>query len=202
MTREDIQIEAESAESFTVRAGERFRIHADEGPQVADAVFFLENDPQISYASDMSVIVNQIEGTGDLWAVETLYSRPPDMRPLLTITDDQMGRHFPWAGGMCCSLLYDLAVDDPDHPNCADTLLTELRASGYDLRTVPDVFNIGLNVDIEDDELVYRPPAFNAGASIEFEAHEALFVAVSAFPNDTSVVNEFEPKPLRISFPD
>ncbi|WP_436933811.1 DUF1989 domain-containing protein [Halovenus marina] len=193
-------VPAESARSYRVDAGQRFRIVAHEGPQVCDAVFVGADDHSLTYSSDLSVLFNQLQGTGDMNQIETLYSRPPGMEPMLRVTADTIGHHFPWAGGMCSSYLYEVRDGDSDHPNCADNLLAALNEQGLGLTRVPEVFNIGMNVVVEDDEIQYRPPEFERGDYIEFEAETDLIVAISACPNDTTVMNESSPKSLEVQF--
>lgn len=193
-----IEVPACEARAFEIIAGQRFRIVAPDGPQVCDAVFLNADNHGETFASDMSVFINQAEGTGDLSRIETLYSRPPGMRPMARVTEDTIGHHFPWAGGMCCSLLYELRDDDPTHANCADNLLAALHEAGVECARVPEVFNVGMHVDVVDGDVVYRDPEFGAGDYIEFEAAIDLLVAASACPNDTSVINEGDPKRLRI----
>lgn len=191
-------VPAAEAVALEVPRGRRFRVVAHEGPQVCDAVFVNAADHEETFSSDMSVFVNAAKSTGDLWQITELYSRPPGMRRMATVTEDRIGHHFPWAGGMCCPLLYELRDDDPEHPNCAENLLGALRGAGLDYSRVPEVFNVGMNVTVEGDAVAYEPPEFGAGDYVEFEAEMDLVVAISACPNDVSVINEGEPKPLRV----
>lgn len=197
---EEIIIPKQEAEIFSVEKGDIFRVIAHEGPQVADIVFINANDTDESYCSDMSVIVNSQNGTGNLWSIKELYSRPPNMSLLATITEDTIGHHYPWCGGMCCSWSYETRINDPDHPNCADNLLDVLREYGLSTTKVPEVFNLGMNPTVEDDKVVYNEPEFGKGDFVEFRAEMDLIVAISACPNDYSVINFAEPKALKVTF--
>lgn len=198
---EEILIPAREAKGFTVKKGQTFRIVAHEGPQVCDAVFIGREQGE-TYSSDLSVLFNQLQGTGNMRRIKTLYSRPPGIVILATVEEDRIGHHFPWAGGMCSSLLYEIRDDDPDHANCADNLLEALHNLGYEGRFVSEVFNIGMNVTVENHEIKYHPPEYEAGDFIELRAERDLLVALSACPNDTTVMNEFEPKSLLVEIED
>jgi len=195
---DNIIVPAKSARAFDVGEGERFRIVAPDGPQVGDAVFMDQHDHEETYSSDLTVYFNQLLGTGDLWQVKTLYSRPPGIKELLTVTEDTIGHHYPLAGGMCSQLLYEIRDDDPDHPNCADNLLAALNDHGVGVSKVPEVFNIGMNVSVSEDGFSYNPPEFGAGDYIELRAERDLVVALSACPNDTTIINDYEPKRLKV----
>jgi uncharacterized protein YcgI (DUF1989 family) len=77
-------------------------------------------------------------------------------------------------------------------------LLAVLNEEGLDLRRVPEVFNIGMNVVVDDAEIRYEPPEFEQGDYIELEALTDLIVGISACPNDTTVINESGPKSLEV----
>lgn len=191
-------VPASSAEVFEIAEGQTFRIVAHEGEQVCDAVFLNADDPDEEYSSDMTVLLNQILEIGGLWQVRRLYSRPPETSLMLTVTEDRIKHHWPWAGGMCNSLLYSIRDGNPDHPSCADNLHAALAEYGIERSKVPEVFNIGMNVAIEDGRIVYKRPEFTKGDFIELRAEMDLIAAISACPNDTTVMNLFEPKPLRV----
>ncbi|WP_235019606.1 urea carboxylase-associated family protein [Natrialba sp. INN-245] len=195
-------VPASTARAYQVAAHQRFRIVAHEGAQVCDAAFVGADDHSVTYSSDLSVLFNQLEGTGDIHSLETLYSRPPDTEPMVRVTEDTIGHHFPWAGGMCCSYLYEIRDDEPSHENCADNLLTALNERGLSLEKVPEVFNIGMHVTVEDDQIQYLPPEFGRGDYIELEPQIDLIVGISSCPNDTTIMNESEPKSLEIQFED
>ncbi len=196
--RTESVVPASSADVFEVRRDQYLRIIAHEGPQVCDAVFVGADDHEETYCSDLTVLYNQLQGTGDMRRVKQLYSRPPDTKMMLTVTEDRIGHHFPWAGGMCSSFLYEIRGGDPEHANCADNLFEALTDYGLEIAKVPEVFNIGMNVTVEDNQVAYHPPEFERGDYIEFRAEMDLIAGLSACPNDTTDMNEYEPKSLKI----
>lgn len=195
-------IPAERARAFELEEGTKARIIAHEGTQVCDIAIISRDDPSEYYCSDMSVYINMMKGIGNMDGITELYSRPPGMKLLAVVTDDTMGHHNPWSGGMCCSLLYSIRDDDPDHPNCADNILGALHDHGMTLEKVPEVFTVGMNVAIEDDMIRYEEPTFGKGAFVELRAESDLILAASACPNDTTVMNEYEPKAIKIELRD
>lgn len=195
---EEFTISARSARAFDVDNGQRFRIVAHEGTQVSDVALISRDDHSETFGSDMSMFLNSVDGTGTLWQLETLYSRPPGEQVMARVTKDTICHHLPWAGGMCSSLLYEKRGLGSDHPNCADLLHEAFEEYGLQLAQVPEVFNVGLNVGIDDDSTYYKEPEFGKDDFIEFEATMDLVVGVSACPNETAIINRRNPKSLRI----
>lgn len=198
---ETITIPAESGRAFSVDSGKAVRIIPFQGVQVADAVVLNQHDSTESFHADMTVHYNQQQGLGDLWQVKKAYSRPPHSNLMFTVTKDLIGKHY-FGGGMCTSKVYDLGFDLPDHPNCSDILLSALRDYGISLDVVPDVFNVGLHADVIDGKYVFLEPTFDRDDFVEIEAEMDLTIAVSACPNDTHPINEYEPKPLLVEIYD
>lgn len=201
-TVDEIEIPAETATTFEVEEGQYFRVVSHEGQNVADAVFFNRDDPEETYCSDMTVFYNQSQDLGDLWQVKEIYSRPPGTSLMATVTEDRMGHHFPVAGGMCSPKYYETRGYDPSHESCANLLINAINDHGMDRTKVPEVFNIGMNVEVVTTErgrvFEFYRPEYQKGDYLELRAEMDLVVAISACPDDINPINMYDPTGLKI----
>ncbi len=181
-----------------VRAGQRLRIIALDGPQVADSTFVALDNPREGYHAGQTVALNMLAGTGTMRWITTLWSRPPYERPMLEVTADTVGVHFAWNGGRCSRGVY--AVRDgitTQRRTCQDNLEEAVRPWGVDPDLIPDVFNVFMHTDVSDDSrLVFRESPAQAGDYIDLEARIDVLAAVSACPSETSASNGGVPKRL------
>lgn len=183
-----------------VRAGQNLRIVTVDGPQVADTTFLALDNPREGYHAGQSVALNMIAGTGTMRRLTTLWSRPPYERPMLTVIDDPVGVHFAWNGGRCSPGVYALRDGiDSGHRTCQGNLEEAVRPWGVDPDLIPDIFNIFMFTDVEnEDTLVFRPSPARPGDYIDLRAEIDVLAAVSACPSETSASNAGEPKRLGI----
>ena len=197
---ERVVIPAGEGRAVEVRTGRVLRIEAVEGPQVADAAFVALDNPREGYHAGQTVALNMLAGTGTMRRVTTLWSRPPYERPMLTVVDDPVGVHFAWNGGRCSRGVY--AVRDgieSGHRTCQDNLEEAVRPWGVDPDLIPDVFNVFMFTDVEDERrLVFRPSPAAAGDYIDLRAEIDVLAAVSACPSETSASNGGVPKPVAL----
>ena len=195
-----IVIPAGEGRAVEVRAGQVLRIETVEGPQVADAAFVALDNPREGYHAGQTVALNMLAGTGTMRRVTTLWSRPPYERPMLTVIDDPVGVHFAWNGGRCSRGVY--AVRDrieSGHRTCQDNLEEAVRPWGVAPDLIPDVFNVFMCTDVEDERrLVFRPSPAAAGDYIDLRAEIDVLAAVSACPSETSATNGGLPKPVAL----
>lgn len=197
---ETVHIPATMGRAVAVRAGQHVRIVAPEGLQVADTTFIALDNPREGYHAGQTVALNMIAGTGTMRRLTTLWSRPPYERVMLTVVDDPVGVHFAWNGGRCSRGVY-LVRDGiaGDHRTCQDNLAEAIAPWGMAPDDVPDVFNIFMRTDVEDEHrLVFRPSLAKPGDYIEMRAEIDVLVAVSACPSETSASNDNAPKPMLI----
>ncbi len=197
---ERVVIPAGEGRAVEVRAGRVLRIEAMDGLQVADAAFVALHNHREGYHAGQTVALNMLAGTGTMRRVTTLWSRPPYERPMLTVIDDPVGVHFAWNGGRCSRGVY--AVRDgieSGHRTCQDNLEEAVRPWGMDPDLVPDVFNVFMFTDVEDERrLVFRPSPARPGDYIDLRAEIDVLAAVSACPSDTSATNGGAPKPIAL----
>lgn len=202
---QEILIPAREARAFIVRRGQRFRLTQVEGEQVADAIFINANDYREAFHAGHTVYMACLEGTGNIKRVTHLYSKPPRENVMLTVTADPVGVHFAHIGTRCSRLIYRTRdkVDAPPHRTCQDNLAEAIAPYGLTPDDVPDVFNIWMNVDIDEHgRFVVKPPTVKRDDFIELRAEMDCLVAVSACPSDRAAVNNFRIKPLRAAIYD
>jgi len=185
-----------SAEVFEVNEGQRFRVIAHEGAQVSDLVFINAQDKTDTYTAYHTIAVNQEKGIGDFSYVTELYSRAPNNNLLATVTDDTINSQTPWCEDGCARIL--LEERGFDHDGCSENLLSSLNKYGYNYSKCPNVFNFGMNLNIDAlPKIEFTSPTFTKGDYIEFEAEMDLVLCLSACPARARY-NEFDPKGLKI----
>ncbi|MCC4306734.1 DUF1989 domain-containing protein [Rhodococcus sp. 3-2] len=194
-------IPACSGRAFYLDQGQRLRVTAHEGIQVADIKFINRNDPKEQFAAPWSVFLNTLEGTGTKDSIAKLWSKPPYENVMLKVVRDDVGRHFMngscsqrWAefsgglanvveGGRTCWDLYDEALR-PFGLTAADT-----DSEG--------TFNAFMSVSYDGDGgFIFEPPSCETGDFIEFEAEMDVLVAAVSCP-DKNEINDFKPKAMK-----
>jgi uncharacterized protein YcgI (DUF1989 family) len=198
---EEFVIPACSGRAFYVDRGQRLRVIAHEGKQVADLKFFNRDDLKEQFAASWSVLLNTTEGTGTAQRITKLWSKPPYENVMLTVVQDDVGQHLMngscsrrWAelsGGMSkvvqgsrtCWDLFDEALEP-----------FGLRAADTDSQ---GTFNVFMSVTHDAaGKMIFEPPRCEPGDFIEFEAAMDLLVAATSCP-DTNEINDFKPKSMK-----
>lgn len=201
MTRKVLRaltIPACEGRAVEVRNGQILRVIAVEGAQVADSTFFALDNPREGYHAGQTVALNMLAGTGTMRSITTLWSRPPYERPMLTVVEDTVGVHFAWNGGRCSRAIYAIRDGiDSGHRTCQENLEAAVQPWEVAPDMIPDVFNIFMRTDIENERtLVFRPTPAKPNDYIDLRAEIDVLAAVSACPSETSATNHGKPKPL------
>jgi len=115
---------------------------------------------------------------------------------MLEVTDDPVGVHFAWNGGRCSRGVYSVRDGiSSGHRTCQDNLEEAVRPWGVAPDLSPDVCNVFMFTDVEDERrLVFRESPAAAGDYIELRACTDVLAAVSACPSETSASNGGNPK--------
>jgi uncharacterized protein YcgI (DUF1989 family) len=185
--------------AFVVKKGQVLRIIEVEGKQVADVAIFNAHDYKECFHVGQTLALNMIEGTGNIWRVKKLYSKPPRENVMFTVIDDKAGVHFLLSGGRCSRKIYELRDKAPGHRNCQDILAEALSPYGLSGDDIMDVFNVFMNVEIDEEgRFIIKPPKTEKGDYIDLLAEMDCLVAVSACPSDKVPTNDFKPKPIGI----
>jgi uncharacterized protein YcgI (DUF1989 family) len=176
-----------------MRAGQELRIVAVEGPQAADLVAWVADDPRESMSTWLTRHMSHNFGRAS-----TIYTKLPGARVIFTVLTDVPG--LLWLSpGRCNRLKYGgPGYDDPEHPNCQDILAATIAPFGLSAWDVPEVLNVFMNPLLHaDGTYEFLPSPVEPGGYFAMRAELDCVAAVSACP-DTAGYNDGRSKPLRI----
>ena len=116
----ELVIPAGKGAAFTADKGQICRVIALEGEQCLDAVFLNARDHRERFHTFFSYSFNCKQGTGNAFHCKTLYSGPPWERPMMSVLEDTVKRHFVLCSGRCSPMIYRLRDNAEGHPNYMD----------------------------------------------------------------------------------
>jgi uncharacterized protein YcgI (DUF1989 family) len=190
-----------SARVFNLDQGQRMRVIAHEGKQVADLKFFNRADLKEQFAAPWSVLLNTLEGIGTASSITKLWSKPPYERVMAVVTQDAVGRHF--MNGSCsqrwAELSGGLSQVVAGGRTCWDLFDEVLRPHGLTAADTDSqgTFNAFMSVSYDESGgMIFEPPRCEPGDFIEFEAAMDLLVAATSCP-DINEINDGEPKAMK-----
>lgn len=185
------RIAPRSGTAFRLAAGDLLTVIDPEGEQVSDLLAYNAADLREVLSSGRSL---DYAGTLRLTTGHLLYSNRS--RPMLTIVEDEVGRHdftLTPCSADTFRILYD--EDDPHH-GCQGNFERALAPFGIAADDIPVAFNVFMNVEIDPHSgaIAVRPPLSRPGQRIVFRAEMDLVVALTACSAGQS--NNFRFKPI------
>ena len=182
-----------SGRAWPVRAGQLFRIVAEDGPQVADLNVWSLANPRERFWAARTRQLHQAH----LSTFDRLWSCLPYLRPMLTITADRIayGRDEDGAGchdllGTRCDPYVHKLLNGEEFDRCCHSNLVRAVAPYHlaesDVHDVLNVFQVtGLTAD---GRYFVKPSPARRGDFIEFFAEIDVLAAISVCPHgDLSV---------------
>jgi uncharacterized protein len=175
--------------AFVLSAGETLRVIDPTGEQVADLMAFSRDDRPAWLSAGRTFDYNN---TVYLTTGHVLYSNRSV--PMLTITDDTVGRHD-FLYTPCSAEMFALLYGEVGHhPSCLENLATHLSGFGFTGDDIPTTFNIFMNVEIgADGSLSIKPPRSRGGDYIELRAEIDLVVGLTACSAELSNNHRLKP---------
>ena len=188
---QNVIIPSKTGKGFIVEKGQILRVTCIEGPQVADFLAFNKNDSYEKFwAARTRVLYGAHLSTGD-----SLWSNPPQTRPMLTIIKDTVD-HQPLPNGArshdllfcrCDGRHYEMVAQKADLPNCQDNLASAIGEFQLTPDYVHDPFNIFMTTGLnEQGRPFYLPSDAKKGDYVEFFAEMDCIIAISACPGGSS----------------
>ena len=177
-------------------AGQTIRIENTHGTQVCDFWAFCDPDMQefLSMAHTRTSLECIFPKVGD-----TLVSNI--RQPMLEIIEDSSpGVHDTLMS--CCDInRYRLLGCETYHDNCTDNLRMALLAIQRIAPTVPDPFNLWMNIPVQKDgKTSFEPTVSKEGDWIKMKANCDLIAVMSACPQDMNPINGVDCNPTKVSF--
>ncbi|MCP2170119.1 DUF1989 domain-containing protein [Goodfellowiella coeruleoviolacea] len=190
---EETPVPAGAAGAVEVRAGQRVRVVAVEGSQVADLFAFTRGDlaEHLSAAHTRGHVNRLFPRVGEQFVTTA-------RRPILTLVEDTSpGRHDMLVPA-CDPARYRALGHVGAHRSCAENLREALAPWG-DPGLVPQPVNLFMDISVASDgELVWGVSPAGPGAAVTLRAELDCVVVVSACPQDLNVINGGAPGPLLV----
>jgi aminomethyltransferase len=190
--RLDFRIDAATAQSYEVRAGEYIQILDVRGRQCSDFLAFHRHKLEAGLERGLdSTVTRTLMGnaypTPGLWG--KFYDL--DMDPLVEVVRDTVGRHDTFA--LACQPKYYEDMGYPGHVNCTDNFNRTLRGFEIAPRKGWAALNFFYNTAFDCDlQLVFDEPWSRPGDYVMMRAHTDLVCASSACPDDIDPSNAWE----------
>jgi len=177
-----------SGKAFVVHKGQIMRVIQIDGGQVADIKFINADDHREQFSAIGSMFLNAVAGVKQpYFRMETLYSKVPWERPMMTVLADTVGVNT--FGVHCSRKSYELKGKG-GHRSCEDNFRECLAPHGLKVEDTEHagVFNAFMprRVDAEGNLSWPESPARD-GDYIDFRAEMNVLVAFSNCPSDPPV---------------
>jgi len=190
--RLDFRIDAATAQSYEVRAGEYIQILDVRGRQCSDFLAFHRHKLEDGLERGLDATVTRTL-MGNAYPMPGLYGKFYDleMDPLVEVVRDTVGRHDTFA--LACQAKYYEDMGYPGHINCTDNFNGALRDYPIAPRKGWAALNFFYNTCFDSNhQLVFDEPWSRPGDYVMLRAHTDLVCASSACPDDIDPSNAWE----------
>jgi aminomethyltransferase len=190
--RLDFRIDAATASSYEVRAGEYIQILDVRGRQCSDFLAFHRGKLEAGVERGLDATVTRTL-MGNAYPTPGLQGKcyDLDMEPLVEIVRDTVGRHDTFA--LACQAKYYEDLGYPGHINCTDNFNGALRSFEIAPRKGWEALNFFYNTAFDCNmQLVADEPWSRPGDYVMVRALTDLVCASSACPDDIDPSNAWE----------
>jgi aminomethyltransferase len=190
--RLDFRIDAATASSYEVRAGEYIQILDVRGRQCSDFLAFHRGKLETGVERSFDATVTRTL-MGNAYPTPGLQGKfyDLDMEPLVEIVRDTVGRHDTFA--LACQAKYYEDLGYPGHVNCTDNFNGALRSFEIAPRKGWEALNFFYNTAFDCNmQLVADEPWSRPGDYVMVRALTDLVCASSACPDDIDPSNAWE----------
>ncbi|MGF7150325.1 aminomethyltransferase [Sphingomonas zeicaulis] len=194
----DLRIDAATARSYVVKAGDYIQIIDVEGKQCSDFLAFdavaLEQGKELGLDPTVTRTL-----MGNAFAKPGLHSRYFDatMRPLVEIVRDTVGRHDTFM--LACSAKYYEDLGYPGHANCTENFNRALAPHGVEARKGWPAINFFYNTVVGHDEQIgFDEPWSRPGDYVLLRALTDLVCASSSCADDVDAANGWNPTDIHV----
>ncbi len=196
--RLDLHVPAAEARAYRVKAGDYIQIIDVEGRQCSDFLAFdavhlaAGVEKGLDATTTRTLMGSAFPGPG-------LHSKyyDEDMRPLIEVIRDTVGRHDTFA--LACTAKYYEDAGYPGHPNCSDNFNVVLEPFAVKPRRGWPAINFFYNTAIDHaDALTFDEPWSRPGDYVLLRALTDLVCASSSCADDIDPANGWNPTDIHV----
>jgi aminomethyltransferase len=194
----DLRVHKATALAYEVKAGQYIQVIDVEGRQCSDFLAFNARrlDDGVERGLDATTTRNL---TGNAYPQPGLFGKffDQDMRPLVEVVRDTVGRHDTFA--LACNAKYYEDMGYPGHVNCTDNFNGQLSSYGIAERRGWPALNFFYNTFFNAaNQLLFDEPWSRPGDYVLLRAVTDLVCASSACPDDIDPANAWNPTDIHI----
>jgi urea carboxylase-associated protein 1 len=191
----DQEVPARAPWSAVVTSGNLLTIIDLGGNQAVDCLLYLADDHSERYSAP-----DTIAHQGSIFVTTGTVLRSNEGRALMTVVDDQVGRHDT-IGGACSKESNTLRYGHHTRHQhaCVENFLREGARWGLGKRDLVSNLNWYMNVPVEEDGTMGIVDGLSRpGLSVTLRAEVDVLVLVSNCPQINNPCNGFDPTPVRM----
>src|SRR5262252_2360148 len=194
----DLRVDAATARSYEVEAGQYIQVIDVEGRQCS--AFLAFHAARLAEGDERGLDATTTRNLmGNAYPQPGLFGKfyDQDMRPLVEVVRDTVGRHDTFA--LACNAKYYEDMGYPGHVNCTDNFNGQLERYGIAPRRGWPALNFFYNTSFSDaNQLVFDEPWSRPGDYVLLRAMSDLVCASSACPDDIDPANAWTPTDIHV----
>ena len=194
----DVRVGKATALAYEVKAGQYIQVIDVEGRQCSDFLAF--NARRLADGTERGLDATTTRNlTGNAYPQPGLFGKffDQDMRPLVEVVRDTVGRHDTFA--LACNAKYYEDMGYFGHVNCTDNFNGQLRSYGIAERRGWPALNFFYNTFFnEANQLFFDEPWSQPGDYVLLRAMTDLVCASSACPDDIDPANAWNPTDIHV----
>ena len=194
----DLRVDTATACSYEVEAGQYIQVIDVEGRQCSDFLAF--HARRLAEGAERGLDATTTRNLmGNAYPQPGLFGKfyDQDMRPLVEVVRDTVGRHDTFA--LACNAKYYEDMGYPGHVNCTDNFNGQLARYGIAPRRGWPALNFFYNTSFSDaNQLVFDEPWSRPGDYVLLRAMSDLVCASSACPDDIDPANAWTPTDIHV----
>lgn len=197
--RDEFTISRATAQSYALAKGEVVQVIDVEGQQCSDFMAFRSDglDQGLEQMINSTVTRSLVGGAYPLPGLfDKFYDG--DMRPLLNVVQDTVGRHDTFA--LACTARGYEERGFPGHVNCSDNISEAVAQYGVERRSAWPAINFFFNswIDHADNHIQSEESWSRPGDYVAMRAMDDLLCVSTACPDDIDPINGWNPTDIHV----
>jgi len=191
----DEVVPARAPWAHRLETGDTLRIVDLEGNQAVDFIVYDADDTDLRYDALVTIAAQR-----NIFLTTGSVLRDGEGGPLLTVVDDEVGRHDTIGGACSCESNTVRYGHHTKHQHaCVDNFLTALSPYGRGKRDMVSNVNWFMNVPVEADGSLGIVDGLSApGKYVELRAERPVLAVISNCPQINNPCNAFDPTPIQV----